>query len=228
MKVANDSVSQQKIKVIVSDVDKTLTSNNTWYELTKAFNGSVEKHFELYSAFLKGETPEDELTTGLIAMLEKAHGKKIQRAELEDILFKIPLKSEAFAVFNDLQQQGYTVCLISGSMDIFVKLVAKRLNVQHWFANSIFEFDKDDNWVNFRYNPREAELKLKQLQDFLKAEKIADSECLVLGDGKNDRELFKHYRGVAIDNEDEELSRLAWKEIKYLPTLLQVLTSLEK
>lgn len=216
----------RKPLLIVSDVDKTLTAKNTWYELTRHLNGDLEIHFSLYNQYKKGQISHDAMSKGLIEMLSQSHGRPITRQEIEEVFFQVDLKGEAIAIFNDLKQRGYTLAVISSSIDVFVKQIAKRLNIDHWNANSVFEFNERDEWINFQYTRDEAALKLQQLNHLLATLDIDRDRVLVIGDSAGDRELFKHFPGVAVDNEDASLSDLAWKEIKYLPTLIQLLEEL--
>lgn len=215
-----------KPRVLVFAVDHTLTATNTWYELTHLLGGDQEFHFQLYQKLKKGEIDQEEAVGQLIGMLEKAKGGKIHREELIDIFFHIPLRGEAFSVIGDLRDRGYTIVLSSSSIDLFVELVAQRLRVKHWFANSTFEFDDEGYWTHFTYRKNEAELKLSQLSEFLQKEGVKDNECLVIGEDDGDLELFKKYPAIALDSKVKEIRELAWKEIKYLPTLLQILESL--
>jgi HAD superfamily phosphoserine phosphatase-like hydrolase len=210
-------------KVIFCDVDKTLTRGNTWFTLTSELHGDVEKHFQLYSAYLKGKIALEEMKKGLFAMWEEGYGAKISRRVLEDILFKVQLRGEAFSTFSELRNLGYKLCLVSSSMDMFVKMVAERLQLEDWYANAQFIFDEENRWVDFTYDKNEAELKLKQIREYLDKHDIKDDQCLVLGRGPGEIELFKHFPGIAINSEDEKIRQLAWRDIKYLPTVLQIL-----
>lgn len=218
----------KKPKLIVCDVDKTLTSANTWFELTKALGGDIEQHFQFYKAYLNNEESLEVLSGKLLAMLEKSYGRKIHKEVLYDIFFRIPLKGEAYSTFIDLRELGYELILISSSMDMFIEIVANRLQIPHWYANSVFQFDENGYWIGFAYDKNESELKLKQLLEFIQKHGFAEDECIVLGDSKNDVELFKHFSGVAVDTDDVQLTSLAWKEIKFLPSLLQILEELQQ
>ncbi len=214
-------------KVIFCDIDKTLTSEDIWYLLTTSLNGDLEIHFQLYTKYVRKQISFEEMKKGLFDMWKKGYGGPIPRKVLEDIFFKVELRGEAFAFFSDLNSKGYEVCLISSYMDVFVKQVAERLQIKHWYANSLFQFDENDNWIDYKQDTDEAGFKLRKLEDFLQRHKIAKDECLVLGGGYEEMEVFRHYPGVAVNTEYEPLITLAWKEIKYLPTLLQILNQFE-
>jgi HAD superfamily phosphoserine phosphatase-like hydrolase len=215
-------------KVIICDVDKMLTGTNSWYTLTSLLHGDVEKHYEIYNSFYKEEISFDEMKKKLFKLWEDGFGKKIHRDDLEDIFFKIVLKGEAFSTFGDLHEKGYRACLVSSFIDIFVKMSADRLRIDDWYANGVAIFDDDGYWVDFSYNKDESGLKLKQVEEYLKKNSIDANQVLVLGDGSSEIGLFEHFPGVAIDTEYDQLKRLSWKEIKFLPTILQVLQTLSE
>ncbi len=212
-----------KPKLIVFDVDKTLTGVTTWYYLTEALGGDIEQHFQLYSRYKKGELDFDTVCNELMTMYSKAHGKAITRKELYDVFFQLRLKGEAFSTFSDIKERGIALALISSSIDMFVEMVAERLQIEHWYANSQLVFNEKDEWVRFEYDRNEAELKLTQLQELQKKLDLSADEIWVVGDGRSDMLLFKNYTGIALDSDSNELSLLAWKEIKYLPSFLQLL-----
>ena len=109
---------------------------------------------------------------------------------------------------------------------MFVEVVARRLGIEHWYANSVFQFDANDNWIDFQYNKDEAGLKVKQLESFLEDQGLSVEDAIAIGDGDSDVELFKVIPGVAVHSDYDHLIQLAWEELKYLPKLTQLLESL--
>lgn len=212
-----------KPKVIICDVDKILTGTNSWYTLTSLLNGDEEKHYDFYNSFYRGEITFDELKAKLFELWEQGFGGKIHRDDLEEIFFKIELRGGAFSTISEIHERGYKVCLVSSFIDIFVKMSADRLRIDDWYANGVAIFDENGYWVDLSYDKDESKHKLEQVESYLRKNNIDKGEALILGDGSSEIDLFKQYPGVAINTENDELKRLAWKEIKFLPTILQVL-----
>jgi len=214
--------------VVICDIDKMLTGANSWYSLTTLLNADVERHYGLYNSFYKGEITFDEMKVKLFKLWEKGYGGKIHRDDLENIFFRIVLRGEAFSTIGQIQEKGYKVCLVSSFIDIFVQMTADRLRIDDWYSNGVAVFDENGYWVDLSYDMDESKLKLKQVEEYLHKHNINKSEALILGDGSSEIDLFQHCPGVAIDTEYDQLKRLAWKEIKFLPTILQVLLELSK
>lgn len=210
-------------KLIISDIDKTLTTEDVWYTLTSELHGDLEKHYQLYTQYIRKQISFVEMKKGLFEMWQEGFGGPIPRRVIENIFFKVQLRGEAFAVFSELRNRGYKVCLVSSYMDVFVKQVAQRLQLEDWYANSVFKFDKNDHWIDYDLELDEGKYKLEKINDFIAKHNISPSECIVLGGGYEEVEIFKHFPGVAINTDHQELIDNSWKEIKYLPTLLQLL-----
>lgn len=214
-------------KAVIFDVDKTLTISTSWYELTDSLGADTAEHARLYTAYKAGTITYKQAKDGLFKIWNERR-KKIHRQELEDLFFSIELRGDAISTIGELQRLGYVVCLISSSIDLFIQIVAKRLSIKHWYANSVFEFDENGYWIDFEYSKDEAQLKVRQLEKFLKEQKLKKSECVAVGDGETDVEMFRTIPGVAVHCDFDHLNQLAWQKLKYLPRLVQLLESLKK
>jgi HAD superfamily phosphoserine phosphatase-like hydrolase len=214
----------KKPKAIIIDVDKTLTERTTWYELTERLGGSSREHASIFVNYLQGHISFDQAKKELFA-LWNSNGP-VHKDQLIDIFKTVPLRGEAFSVFNELQDRGYELCLISGSIKMFIEIVAERFNIKHYYGNSELLFDEKGYWIDFLYNKDEANHKVSQLNHFLDTTSFTVEDCIAIGDSANDIELFQVLPGVALNTQSAHLRELAWQEITYLPKLIQVLESL--
>lgn len=215
----------KKPKVIIFDVDKTITEETTWYDLGDAIGIDTSEHARLYTAYMAGTMSYDDSRDGLMKLFLE-NGRKISRKQLENIFYDIRLRPEAIAVIGELQNLGYELCLISSSINMFVEIVSKRLSIADWYANSVFLFDDEDNWINFEYNKEEATLKVRQLDEYLHKKGLSREDCIAVGDGSSDIEIFRAIPGISVHCDNDHLNQLAWKRIKYLPRIPQLLESL--
>jgi HAD superfamily phosphoserine phosphatase-like hydrolase len=218
-------VPKKKPKAIITDVDSTLTERTTWYELTERLGGSPYKHAELFAKFLRGEISFN-LVKDELFKLWRTNGP-VHKDQLAEIFRDIPLRGDAYSVVNSLKESGYTLCLISGSIEMFIEEVAKRFGIDHYYGNSIFHFDEKGYWVDLNYNKDEERLKMEQFEDFLKKTGFKAEECVAIGDGDNDLGIFSRVPGIIVDPKSEHLRELSWQEVKYLPRVLQILESLK-
>ncbi|MBU1885095.1 HAD-IB family phosphatase [Patescibacteria group bacterium] len=218
-------IPKQKPKAIITDVDSTLTERTTWYELTERLGGSSYKHADLFMKYLRGKISFQQVKKDLFK-LWNTNGP-VHKNKLIEIFRDIPLRGEAFSLINQLQEKGYSLCLISGSIEMFIDEIAKKFNIDHYYGNSIFHFDENGYWTDLDYTRNEEHLKIKQFEDFLKKTGFKDDECIAIGDGDNDLELFSRIPGIVVNPKSEHLKELAWQEVKYLPRVLQLLESIE-
>lgn len=214
----------KKIKVVVVDVDKTLTGQTTWYAVTEQLGGDTGQHAQIFTSYLNGRKTYQEMKNELFKVWTKKG--PVTKDQLQKIFVDVHLKGEALSVFNKLQERGYTLVLISSSVDLFVKTVAKRFGIDHWYGNSRLIFDKKQHWVDFEYDREEAKLKVHQFRDFISKTKFSPEECIAIGDDENDIELFKIIPGIAVKTNSDHLLQVAWQEVKYLPKVVQLLESI--
>ncbi len=216
---------KQKPKAIIFDVDETLTDRVTWYELTEQLGGSAYDHADLFMTYLDGKISYQTVKKELFKIWYT--NGPVHKNKLTKIFKNIHIKGEAISLITTLQDKGYKLCLISGSMQPFIEELAHRFNIKHYYGNSKFIFDKDDYWTDIEYTKEESQLKVEQFRDFLSKTGYKPTECIAIGDGDNDVELFRVIPGIAVNPRNEHLKELAWQNVKYLPRILQILETLE-
>ena len=86
---------------------------------------------------------------------------------------------------------GYSVALISGSMDVLVEMIARELNISLWAANNHFIFDEGGLLKDINTDGNEVNTKLKQAMLFCEQLGISITDCMAVGDDFNDTLLFK-------------------------------------
>ena len=217
-------IPKQKPKAIITDVDSTLTERTTWYELTERLGASPYEHASLFRKFLEGEISYKQVKKDLFK-LWNVNGP-IHKDKLIKIFNEIPLRGEAFSLINKLKEDGYTLCLISGSIEMFIAEIAKKFKVNHYYGNSIFHFDENGYWTDLEYTKDEKCLKVEQFEDFLEKTGFKAEECIAIGDSENDLGIFGKIPGIVVNPKSDLLKELAWQEVKYLPRVLQLLESI--
>lgn len=216
---------QDKPKAIIMNVDETLTERVTWYALTEELGASCYEHADIFMSYLDGKISYHTAKQKLF-QIWTASGP-IHKDRLEEIFKNIHIRGEAIAVINTLQEKGYELCLMSGSIEMFIQTLAKKFGIKHYYGNSRFIFDKKGYWVDFEYTKEEAQLKVEQFQDFLKKTGLKAENCIAIGDGDNDLDLFRLIPGIIVNPRSEHLKELAWQDVKYLPRVIQLLESIK-
>jgi phosphoserine phosphatase len=114
-----------------------------------------------------------------------------RRTTITEILNHYSYMPHAESTVASLLQGGYTLALISGSMDILVKHVAQQLGIKHWACNNSFIFDPEDRLERIETIEDEGDYKLHQLYALCQQLAINPRDCLCIGDGDGDVSIFK-------------------------------------
>lgn len=215
----------KKPKAIILDVDETLTDRVTWYELTEKLGGSTYQHADLFMKYLEGKISYQTVKSELFKIWNT--NGPVSKSQLLEIFQNIQIKGEAVSLLRNLQDHGYELCLISGSIQMFIEKLGERLDIKHTYGNSRLIFDQNDIWTNLEYTKEESQLKVEQFHHFLEKTGYKPEECIAIGDGENDIDLFREIPGIAINSRSEHLQELAWRSVKYLPRISQVLEGLK-
>ena len=214
----------QKPTVIIFDIDKTLREENTWYEFTEKLGGTAREHAEIYTRLISGQATMEETRKAVIKMWN-THGQ-VTRKQAQAAINNIHLTGEAISVINELQERGFEICFISGLLIDFVAAFAKRFKLKYFYGNGQLVFDENDLLVDYLYDQQEAKNKLNNLHQLLQDAAIKPTQCLSVADSFNDALIFQEVPGIAVAA-TEHLSEIAWKEVRYLPRIIQLIESIE-
>ena len=214
-----------RIKAIIFDIDGTLTPQISWTAFTRDIGGSVAKHLAIYQDHLNGSIGLDDSKRQLLELWQATGNAKL--SHIEKMFDAWPVRPEAIEVIDELKRRGYLICLMTGSIGIYARHIADKLNVEHYFANAELYFDNDGNMIDFHYTTDQADVKLAHLTEFCALHKLQITECMPIGDSNNDIEIFKRSgNGVLLDDSSEvtnELRAASKNTIKSLTELLDIL-----
>lgn len=204
----------EKIKAVVLDIDGTLAPDVSWLSVTRDLGASIEVHVAIYKDYKAGKMGYEESKAQLIRLWKSTGNANYDFFQL--LFEQLPLDKDALRVVESLKCQ-YDVCIITGSIDMYAEIVAKKLNVGNWFANTTLHWN-NNALTDMDYELNQAKRKLEQFLGFCAAHGYKPQECVVVGDSENDLSLFEaSKRGVLVGKDlTNELKQHAWKTI---PTL---------
>lgn len=214
----------KKFKVVIFDIDGTLTPMNSWLAITRDIGGSVAEHLAIYEEHVKGGVGLDDAKRRLLEMWQASGNDN--RSHIESLFDSWPVRPEAYSLISELKQYDYLVCLITGSISIYAEYMAKKLGVSKYYANGKLHFSKEGKLIDFDYTTDEASLKLHQFKDFCDSNGLLADECVVVGDSDNDIELFRATgHGILLLNKkvSDELRKVAWKQVTSLNEIMSLL-----
>ena len=210
----------QEAKAVIFDIDGTLAPEVSWLALTRDLGASVEEHMHIYDSLKNGEVDYVAAKSRLVD-LWRATGNA-NKTFFSQIFNALPLNPVAQKVVRAAQARR-VICLITGSMDLYAQIVARKLSVAQWYANTVLHWDGDGNLVDLDYELDQAAKKLAQFEEFCQANDLKAGDCLVVGDGENDERLFAASgHGVLVGGELETQTQ-AWKRADRLADLEQIL-----
>ncbi len=213
----------QNIKAVIFDVDGTLSSQISWTALTKDLGASVEKHLEIFKEFKEQKTTYEVSKKKLLILWKETGNAK--RQFLEQLFINWPLRKDAEEIISFLKNKEYLLCIITGSFDLYAQIIAKRLGIKYYFANTKLDWDSKGNLTDFHYFKDQASKKLEQFTEFCKMQNIKSENCVAVGDDENNIKLFKIMKGIAVKSiHSEPLEEIAWKTINNLLELKEILS----
>jgi len=124
------------------------------------------------------------------------------------------LKPDALETVEYLRSKGYRLCIVSGPVDLYVGVVAEKLGITDYYANTELLFDVNGSLVDFNYYRDQAEKKLEHLTVFLKKSNLTKEECVIIGNGDSDVLLFRELDyGIAVDTDLHDKVRASARHI---------------
>lgn len=177
------------VKAIILDVDQTLTGTTpSWLQFTELIGADVSEHERIYNDFINGEIDYKNAKEQLIDLWRKR--MTLSRSNIKEVFSKIDLRDYAKEAVEYLSSK-HKVCIISGTIDSFVELVASEIGVSDYYSATKFIFDKNDNLIDFEYTTDRGEKKLVFLNIFCKENNLEYKDICAIGDGESDSFLFE-------------------------------------
>lgn len=213
-----------KFKSVVFDIDGTLTHDISWVYLTKQVGGSIEYNDSVFDMWRKSIVPESEIKKRLIA--NWSVGGKTSSKEFFTILDAISLREDAKETVEYLKSKNYDICLLTGSFDLYAKIIAEKLGVSKWLSITKFIWDENGKLIDIDTALNDKQQKIEIFKNYCKENNFKYEECVAVGDSSNDIGLFELTKnGIAVRTPAEalELEKVAWKKIENLRDLKNIL-----
>lgn len=216
----------EQIDHIIFDIDGTLTPYLSWMRITWGLAQpgekkiAVQEHKRLYRLFKNEEIDYPEFKQCLLEIWQKTGNANYEY--MVSMFRSWCLKDDAVETIDHLKH-SYSLCLMSGAVDLFVKVVAEQLEIEDWYANTDLKWDMRGNLIDFHFYPNGSKKKVEQLFEYCREKGIDWERCAIVGDGDTDYDLFQILLGIAINAlPDERLEHLAYYVIKELSELKDI------
>jgi phosphoserine phosphatase len=201
----------KKIKAIILDLDQTLTIDTaSWLQFTSLLGADSKIHTDIYNKFREGKLSYIEAKKELIELWRTV--SKLDRESIREKFMKIKLRKGALQAVDYLRHR-YELCLISGAIDVFVDIMAEKLEIINRYASTKFIFDASGILVDFHYTLSRGEEKVGFLHNFCDKNNINPINCVAIGDGDSDMPIFNEV-GFPILFIAKETTEILKQEIK--------------
>lgn len=206
-----------QIKTLILDLDGTVTQHSTWEALNTAFGITAEQDKELFEQYQAGTLQYLDWTKKIVD-LYKENNSPLTKQQLVHLAESIELSPDALDFVKKAQEKGYVVVLVSGSVDVLVEAIAKRLNIDKWLACSkaVFEHEMLIDLVSMG---DEGPAKIKLVSE---AGIDLSENTISVGDGGNEKELFELTTGILI-GDNQTLLPLAKMKVSNLTEVLDLI-----
>lgn len=223
------NLDKSRIKAVVLDVDNTLAPDNSWLKITRGLGASVVAHEQIFAEYVAGKITYKKAKNELLTIWRRTGNDN--SSYWQKMFDSWELYPESYVLVDYLKAR-YEICLISGSVDMWISTVARKLKVNDWFANTRLIWQS--GWgtggrgygflFDFDYSSKQAQKKVMQKNEFLTSKLLLDDQCVVVGDGANDKLLFEECASILVGtNPHPDLVSLASIQVDSLKDVMNYL-----
>jgi HAD superfamily phosphoserine phosphatase-like hydrolase len=198
----------------VFDIDGTLSPEISWTELTRQLGASVDAHLKIFNQYRHQDITYEQSRVQLISLWrETGHAK---RDNIVSIFKSFAIRPEAAPLIRRLTRDGFELCVITGSFDLYAQVVASKLGIKNYYGNTTMYFDSDGTITSYDYYGDQSTRKVEQFLEFCGNHNIDPHACYAVGDGEGDLGLFhvtNHGILLTSDKQSLALRTAAWKSV---------------
>lgn len=190
------------IRLAFFDVDGTLKTERDPYVYLHRRLGTEEQSLPHLEMFNRGEIDYDEwgqLDAQLWSGQEVAHVTRL--------LAEIPWMPGARQVVAPLRQRGVKIALVSSGLDLHVKAVAAEIGAAFFFANQLCVADGHLTGELRVVVPEWGKGKI--VEEVMAQAGVSAAECIAVGDGLSDVDMFRRVGWSVAVAPDDDLVRQA-------------------
>lgn len=211
-------------KIICFDVNGTLIDQSSWEIFTSGKEDAEKELKDIFSNYYSNKISLKDFWEQMADVLKKTGNANMSYIcnHSDDIN---SLKKGAEDLINYLKDKGYKIYLISCSIDIYLEKLTQRLKLDGFYAGTRFAFSEGGELLSIESECLENKLfKEDKIREIAKDNNAKIEDIVFVGDGKNDIGAFEMTKnGIAIDSNVEKLRSIAWRNIKQLSEIKDIL-----
>lgn len=201
-------------KLIFFDLDGTLSPTNSWNLFNKEFGLTEAEDNVLYDWHKRNLITFSWWTDIIIKIIRERN--LCTKEKVETFVKTIQPRPETVGLIEACKQKGYTLIILSGTMHQIAKDFGSRIGIELVYTCSEIFFDENGAFLDITNADTEDEAltKLHLFQSVCTEYGVDPKETIMVGDGSNDVEVFKHTnKGIHI-GEHRKLREHAWKHVE--------------
>ena len=206
-------------KLIVFDLDNTLTEGNSWARLNVGLGMTPDEDLQLSEEYYRAQKFTEWATKVIHIYNERGTPTK---KNIEKILATFRYTVGAEKCVREVKELGYTIAILSGAPDLFTKLICKDLDIHNFKFINTLVFDGNDLLVDILTEGEEKLVKLNSYKDICKSLNTDLKQAVIVGDGDNEELLFD-VSSHSVTFKGSNLEDKAWKIINTLTDLPGIL-----
>lgn len=178
----------QNIKAVILDIDGTLAKYNSWVTLTEKLGADVSLLLQYLKDLRKGIITLEEANSAVVQLWVETG--KASKENILKIYEETEFNSDVDSIHKYLSSK-YKLCLISGTTDLYVQTIAKRLNIRDYYWNTKMSFNDLGYLKKINYITDQSNLKMEQFTEWANKNSLKMEECAIIGDGDSDKLLLE-------------------------------------
>lgn len=211
---------------LVLDIDDTIIVGNTWEKFNSVLGISDEIDYSLYQQYVNGKLSYDSWQKELHARYKP----NVPANKIRETLTNYELVIGAAESVHAAERLDLAVVLLTGGFQETADAIASELGIKHALAvtSCVFKRTNDGEvFSHFSSKGEEKYAKLDLLHKLCEELHTDIEECITVGDGANDIELFKKSNcGVTFSYAKEPVLQAARYNIQNLTNLPDLLNKL--
>jgi phosphoserine phosphatase len=201
-------------KLIFFDLDGTLSPTNSWNLFNKEF-GLTEAEDNVLYDWHKRDLITFSWWSNMVTKIIRERNL-CTKEKVEAFVKTIQPRPETVALIVTCKEKGYTPIILSGTMYQIAKDFASRIGVELVYTCSEGVFDENGAFLDITNADAEDEAltKLQIFKSVCEEHGVDATETIMVGDGSNDVEVFKHTTKGIHTGEHRKLREHAWKHVE--------------
>lgn len=212
----------KKIKIVFFDCDGVLLFGNPWERLIKAVGLSRELDQKWLNEFYENKITFEEWMDNMRNFYVEAglDKKTVDEAFAFD---EARINKQAKKLIEYIKNNEMEMIIVSSGAENYVSEVAKYLEINKYFFNTVFVYDQNEKFVRIENFGDDPTAKADAIFKACEENKTYPTETIFIGDSINDYKAFELTKHGIMYGDHPKLAKFAWKKVSDLRDIIKIL-----